>query len=118
MWLCHASVGFLAGLREHAPDVKLVHSRRRQHIQASLERHAADLAVSGIDTMNFHYSEWTKGLVALFHRFDVNAFAWDVQEVRHLRAMLRLDIDAVYCDHVDRMVTTVNEWLEQGDVAT
>ena len=118
LWLCHASVRFLAGLREHAPDVKLVHSRRRQHIEAPLERHAADLAASGIDTMNFHYSEWTKGLVALFHRFDVNAFAWDVQEIRHLRAMLRFDVDAVYSDHVERMVTTVNEWLEQGDVAT
>ena len=118
LWLCHASVRFLAGLREHAPDVKLVHSRRRQHIEAPLERHAAELAASGIDTMNFHYSEWTKGLVALFHRFDVNAFAWDVQEIRHLRAMLRLDVDAVYCDHVERMVTTVNEWLEHGDVAT
>jgi len=119
LWLCHASVRFLAGLRERTPpDVKLVHSRRRQHIEARLERHAADLAASGIDTMNFHYSEWTAGLVALFHRFDVNAFAWDVQEIRHLRAMLRLDVDAVYSDHVARMVTTVNEWLEQGDVAT
>jgi len=24
----------------------------------------------------------------------------------------------VYSDHVDRMVNTVTEWLEQGDVAT
>ena len=118
LWLCHASVRFLAGVRERMADVKLVHSRRRQHIEAPLERHAADLAACGIDTMNFHYSEWTKGLVALFHRFDLNAFAWDVQEIRLLRAMLRLDVDAVYSDHVARMVTTVNEWLEQGDVAT
>ena len=98
-----------------APDVKLVHSRRRQQIEAPLERHAADLASSGIDAMNFHHSEWTAGLVALFHRFDVNAFAWDVQEVRHLRAMLRLDVDALYCDRVDRMVATVGEWGEQRD---
>jgi glycerophosphoryl diester phosphodiesterase len=115
LWLCHASMRYLAGLRERMPDVKLVHSRRRQHIEAPLERHAADLAASGIDTMNLHHSEWTAGLVALFHRFDVRAFAWDAQQVRHLRAMLQIDVDAVYCDRVDRMVATVAEWTESPD---
>jgi glycerophosphoryl diester phosphodiesterase len=118
LWLCHASVRFLAGLRGQMPDVKLVHSRRRQHIEAPLERHAADLAASGINTMNLHHSEWTAGLVALFHRFDVHAFAWDAQQVRHLRAMLHIDVDAVYCDHVDRMVATVAEWSEPSGEET
>jgi glycerophosphoryl diester phosphodiesterase len=112
LWLCHPSVPFLADLRERAPDVKLVHSRRRRHIEAPLERHAADLAATGIDAMNLHYTEWTAGLVALFHRFEVDAFAWDVQEVRHLRAMLRIDVDAVYCDRVQRMVSAVTEWAD------
>jgi glycerophosphoryl diester phosphodiesterase len=48
--------------------------------------------------------------VGLFHRFDVQAFAWDVQEVRHLRDMLTMGVDAVYSDHVARMVATVQEW--------
>ena len=43
-------------------------------------------------------------------RFDVLAFAWDVQEVRYIRAMLDADIDAVYCDRPDRMVAVVGEW--------
>jgi glycerophosphoryl diester phosphodiesterase len=114
LWLCHPSVRFLAELRERFPDVKLVHSRRRPHIEAPLERHAATLAESGIDAMNLHHTEWTAGLVALFHRFDVHAFAWDAQEVRHLRAMLRMNVDAVYSDHVDRMVTTVADWAASG----
>ena len=75
-----------------------------------LERHAFDLAAIGIDAMNMHHSEWTAGLVSLFHRFDVRAFAWDAQEVRQLRAVLRMGIDAVYCDRPDRMVATVGEW--------
>ena len=58
--------------------------------------------------MNMHHSEWTAGLVSLFHRFDVRAFAWDTQEVRQLRAVLRMRIDAVYCDRPDRMVATVD----------
>jgi glycerophosphoryl diester phosphodiesterase len=114
LWLCHPSVGFLTDLRERLTDVKLVHSRRRRHIDASMERHAANLTDHGIDAMNLHYTEWSAGLVALFHRFGVHAFAWDVQEVRHLRAMLRMNVDAVYCDHVDRMVTTVAEWSAPG----
>jgi len=28
--------------------------------------------------------------------------------------MLRIGIDAVYCDNVDRMVTTVAEWTTGG----
>jgi glycerophosphoryl diester phosphodiesterase len=110
LWLCHPSIGFLTELRDRMPEVKLVHSHRRRHIEAPLERHAADLADSGIDAMNLHHTEWTAGLVALFHRFDVHAFAWDVQEARHLRAMLRMNVDAVYCDHVERMVATIAGW--------
>src|SRR5262249_59243004 len=98
LWLCHASVRFLSGLRERMPDVKLVHSRHRQHIEATLERHAADLAASGIDTMNFHYSEWTAGLVTLFHRFGVKAFPFDVHDVRPPRAILRIAVAPLYCD--------------------
>jgi glycerophosphoryl diester phosphodiesterase len=109
-WLCSPNLDQLRTMRDGATDVRLVHSTIRRRLPDSLERHAADVAAARIDGMNLHYSEWTKGLVALFHRFDVLAFAWDVQEVRHLRAMLDLGIDAVYCDHVERMVATVSEW--------
>ncbi|HSO95703.1 MAG TPA: glycerophosphodiester phosphodiesterase [Acidimicrobiia bacterium] len=109
-WLCSPDLEQLRALRPDATDVRLVHSAPRRRLPDSLERHAADLAAAGVDAMNLRHAEWTKGLVALFHRFDRRAFAWDVQEVRHLRAMLAIGIDAVYCDHVDRMVATVAEW--------
>jgi glycerophosphoryl diester phosphodiesterase len=51
--------------------------------------------------------------VSLFHRFDVRAFAWDVQEVRHLRTALQIGVDAVYCDRPDRMVAVVSEWTDE-----
>ena len=110
LWLCSPSRRRLRELREKTRGVHLVHSTFRRHLPEPLERHAADLARHGIEAMNLHHSEWTRGLVELFHRFDVRAFAWDVQEVRHLHAMLRIGIDAVYCDHVERMVGTVAEW--------
>lgn len=109
-WLCIHSTAVLADVRERHPDVRLVHSRRRDKIGTELERHAARLAELGIDAMNMHHTDWTAGLVALFHRFGVQAFAWDVQHVRTLRAVLDYDVDAVYSDRVDRMVATVAEW--------
>ncbi len=109
LWVCSPEVELLQRLRRE-PRVRLVHSDRRTSIGTPLERHAFDLSSAGIDAMNLHHSEWTAGLVSLFHRFDVRAFAWDAQEVRHLRAVLSMGIDAVYCDRPDRMVATVSEW--------
>jgi glycerophosphoryl diester phosphodiesterase len=114
LWLCSPSGETLEALRAVAGDVRLVHSTTRRHLPESLERHAADLAASKIDAINLHHSEWTRGRVELFHRFGVLAFAWDAQETRHIRAMLDAGIDALYCDHVDRLVATVAEWAAEA----
>jgi glycerophosphoryl diester phosphodiesterase len=108
-WLCAQNMDVLRDLRENR-DVRLVHSQRRRAIDIPLERHAADLADLGVDAMNMHRTEWSGGLVSLFHRFGIKAFAWDTQEVRHLRAALQIGIDGVYCDRPDRMVSVVGEW--------
>jgi glycerophosphoryl diester phosphodiesterase len=112
LWVCSPHVELLASLRAQ-PDVKLVHSERRRAITTPLERHASDMASLGLDAMNMHHADWTAGLVSLFHRFDIRAFAWDVQEVRHIRAVLAMGIDAVYCDRPDRMVATVAEFSNE-----
>jgi glycerophosphoryl diester phosphodiesterase len=126
LWVCSPDVAQLLELYDGKPagdferaavaaevtegKPKLVHSTRRRSITTPLERHAFDLAQAGIDAMNMHHTEWSAGLVSLFHRFGVRAFAWDAQEARQLRAVLRMEIDAVYCDRPDRMVATVQEF--------
>jgi glycerophosphoryl diester phosphodiesterase len=110
LWVCAGTLDTLVTLRDLGTGARLVHSTRRRAITGSVERHAARLAEAGITACNMHHTDWTAGLVELYHRFDVRAFAWDVQEVRQLRAMLAMGIDAVYSDHVDRMVATVAEW--------
>ncbi len=110
LWLCSPSVRFLRELRSVAGPAHLVHSRSRRHLPEPLERHAANLAAAGVAAMNLHHREWTAGIVTLFHRFDIQAFAWDAQEVRYIRALLEMDIDAIYSDHTDRMVATVAEF--------
>jgi glycerophosphoryl diester phosphodiesterase len=116
LWICSASLKLLEKLRADAPDVKLVYSPGRNKIApAAMERHAADLAAQGVDCLNWHHSEWTKGLVALFHRFGLKTFAWDTQETRYILNALRQGMDAIYCDRVDRMVATVGEWTTEQD---
>jgi len=114
LWLCTPSEGLLRRLRAEEPGVRLVHSRRKRAVEKPLERHAAELADRGVDAMNMHHTDWSAGLVALFHRFGVKAFAWDVQEVRHIRAVLAMGVDGLYSDHVERMVATVAEWAVDG----
>ncbi|HEX5614583.1 MAG TPA: glycerophosphodiester phosphodiesterase [Acidimicrobiia bacterium] len=114
LWVCSPAVEVLVGIRDRG--ARLVHSPPfRRLVTESLERHAANLAAIGVDAINFHHTEWTAGLVSLFHRFDRLAFAWDAQEVRHLRAVLQMGVDAVYCDRPDRLVATIGEWTADAE---
>jgi glycerophosphoryl diester phosphodiesterase len=109
LWCCAPAVDTLLAL-DRGTDVKLVHSERRRAIATPLERHAHDLANAGIDAMNMHHTDWSGGLVSLFHRFGVLAFAWDTQEARHIQAVLAMGMDALYCDRPDRLVAVVGEY--------
>lgn len=112
LWVCSPDLRLLGALRGER-RARLVHSVRRSEISAPLERHAHDLGAAGVDALSLHHTEWTAGLVSLFHRFGVLAFAWDTQEARHLRAALAMGVDAVYCDRPERMVAVVGEWGER-----
>jgi glycerophosphoryl diester phosphodiesterase len=104
LWLCHHDWELVATWRRRYDDVRLVDSTRLARMKQGPERRAAQLAAAGIDAVNLHRSDWSAGLVALFHRFDRHAFGWDCQLERHLEELLDMGVDAVYSDHVDRMV--------------
>ncbi|MGI9032237.1 MAG: glycerophosphodiester phosphodiesterase [Acidimicrobiales bacterium] len=104
LWLCHSSWELLAQWRERWPEVHLVDSTRLRLMRRGPERRAAQLAGAGIDAVNLHHHEWSSGLTTLFHRFGRLAFAWDAQHERVLVALMGMGIDAVYSDHVDRMI--------------
>jgi glycerophosphoryl diester phosphodiesterase len=107
LWLCHPDWSTVAAWRELSADVRLVDSTRRRLMKEGVERRAATLAEAGVDAVNLHHSDWTAGFVALFHRFEVLAMAWDCQYPHVLLDVLRMGTDAVFSDHVDRMVDAI-----------
>jgi glycerophosphoryl diester phosphodiesterase len=108
VWLCHPDIDRLTSWRDRWPDLRYVHSQRFPRLTTSAEQHAASLAAASVDAMNMHYSDWTGGLTTLFHRFDVLAFGWDAQHERVIEELVDIGIDALYSDHVDRMVAVTD----------
>jgi glycerophosphoryl diester phosphodiesterase len=102
LWLCSPSWQSLLPLR--GQGAKLVDSTRLKYVKEGAERRAATLAKEGIDAVNLHETDWNGGLVALFHRFEVIAFGWDMQEPHILERSLRMGLDGIFSDFTDRMV--------------
>lgn len=108
LWLCHHDWEQVRQWRPLDPDVRLVDSTRLKAMKQGPERRAAQLRAAGIDCVNLHERDWTAGLVALFHRFGVHAFGWDAQFERVLAGLVRMGIDGIFSDHVDRLVDAVS----------
>jgi glycerophosphoryl diester phosphodiesterase len=103
LWLCHPDLDVLRAWRAEDATVRLVHSTRKKSCTGGLERHAARLAEESIDALNMPVADWTGGNVALAHRFNRYAFAWDAQLERVLVSLLDMGIDGVFSDWSDRM---------------
>tara|TARA_S200000501_G_scaffold333455_2_gene336827 strand:+ start:520 stop:1263 length:744 start_codon:yes stop_codon:yes gene_type:complete len=108
LWLCHPNWEMLAESRSKT-NARLVNSTRLKHMKHGPERRAAELAAAGIDAVNLHHSDWSGGLTTLFHRFNRYCIAWDAQHVRIIRDLIRMGIDGVHSDHVDRLQAGFNE---------
>ena len=105
VWLCgQGDWQLTASWRPRSDGIHLVDSSRRRSMREGAERRARNLADAGIDAVNMHVDDWSGGLTTLFHRFDRLAFGWDAQFERQIGALRDIGIDAIYSDHVDRMV--------------
>lgn len=114
LWLCHPSWTVVASWRTRSDEIQLVDSTRLAKIEEGPERRAMSLSDAGIEVINMHQSDWTGGLTTLFHRFGVECFGWDAQQPRILDGLLDMGIDAVYSDHVDRMVDALQRTAAAG----
>lgn len=102
LWLCAPRWQDLLDLRGRG--VKLVESTSVRAMKEGPERRAATLRQQGIHCMNMHHTEWNGGMVALFHRFERYCFGWDMQDPHVIEAGLRMGLDGIYSDWVDRMM--------------
>ncbi len=114
LWVCHPDWELLATWRYLSAGVHLVDSTRLSRIKEGAERRAANLAAAGIDAVNLHHNDWTGGLIALFHRFELDALGWDAQFERTLGALLDAGIDGVFSDHTDLMMTAIERFASPG----
>lgn len=106
VWLCHPDLEIVRSWRPHT-HFNLVHSTRYSKIAPQFETHAATLSNIGINAFNMPASEWSGGLIALYHRFSIDCFAWNVQYAEVAKPLVNAGIDALYGDYVDRLVDAV-----------
>lgn len=106
LWLCHHDWRQVAAWRADT-TANLVDSTRVHRLRDGPERRAQQLRDAGVGTINMHESDWTAGLVTLFHRFGLECFGWDAQLPRVLTGLLDKGVDGVFSDHVDRMVDAI-----------
>jgi glycerophosphoryl diester phosphodiesterase len=106
LWLCGGVAGPLAW-RAVDPTVRLVAGSDPRSV-ASWPEHVRRLADGGIDAVNVRRGHWTRALVDDVHAAGLLAFGWDAQSRRRIRVLLDLGCDAVYSDHVDRMVAEIS----------
>jgi glycerophosphoryl diester phosphodiesterase len=114
LWLCHWNWKRLVPLREASRAVRLVDSTSAVHMRTPPEARAERMRRLGIDALNLHHREWSPALREALASRGRLAFAWDLQDPDALRAALALPVDAVYSDHVDRMLAALAERPRSG----
>lgn len=109
LWLCHHDWEVVASWRHLDDWVKLVDSTRLRRMKEGPERRAAALADAGVDAVNLHQSDWSGGLVSLFHRFERYTLGWDAQHERVIDTLLAQGIDGVFSDYPDRLASALRK---------
>jgi glycerophosphoryl diester phosphodiesterase len=107
LWLCGGVQGPLSW-RSVDSTVRLVAGvdpRKSGPWPALLDR----LRDGGIDAVNVRRHRWTKTMVDDVHAAGLLAFGWDAQWKWRIRALVAMGMDAIYSDHVDRLVAVLRE---------
>lgn len=117
LWLCGRGTSLLPW-RALSPEVRLVSDTRPPHVRGAggWAPYLAGLRAGHVDAVNLRRRKWTAPLVAQVHRAGLLAFGWDAQTTRRLQALLALGCDAVYSDHVRRLVPVLQAGAGPGPV--
>jgi glycerophosphoryl diester phosphodiesterase len=120
LWIC-GPLGGVRGWRELDPEVRLVNSTsvRAIHESGGIGPHTRELVKAGVNAINLRSRDWvapTAAMADVAHDHGLLAFGWDAQRTATLRRLLGYGLDAVYSDHVDRLVAaTARGVTRSGD---
>ncbi len=106
LWLCGRGSAPLLW-RPLDADVRLVSDTRTTHVADGWPTYLRQVRSGGGDAINLRRRRWSGALVQQVHDAGLLAFGWDAQTSRRLRVLIDLGCDAVYSDHVDRLVAAV-----------
>lgn len=110
-WLCHPDTSQLERWRSIDDQVGLVASVKRRALAPDRHADLQRLAAVGVDVVNLRGDKWTPALVRRCHGAGLEAFAWNVQSTLQMRLLLSWGVDAIYSDHVDRLVAVLGAGL-------
>jgi glycerophosphoryl diester phosphodiesterase len=107
LWACSPDVELLARLRSTSGEVRLVCSTRPRRIQGGVESLVPALARRSIDALNMHWRDWTARTVDAVHAAGLLVFGWDAQDATSIERLLDLEVDGIYSDWPERIVSAV-----------
>jgi len=98
IWICHPQVEILEGWKKSGSSIRFVHTTSHGSISTSPEQHARSLREAGLSACRMQWRDWSGGLVALYHRFDIACFAWGLDHEHEMTESLRMGIDGIYTE--------------------
>lgn len=107
LWLCGRGPEPLTW-RPLDERVRLVCDTRAAHLTEGWPAYLRHLCDGGADAVNLRRRRWSVDLIEQVHAAGLLAFGWDAQSTRRIQALVDLGCDAVYSDHVDRMVAVLD----------
>lgn len=112
LWLCDDDLQRVVRLSRSASPAHMVLSTHlselERALQGGLPEAASLVAGAGAAAINLHGSEWNSDRVRLVHDAGLLAFAWDAQSEYHISRLVRLGLDGIYSDFVDRLVAAIS----------
>ena len=109
LWLCSPNVEMVASWRNLHAEIHLVHSDRewnRKH-RSDMGAHVRLLREHRIDVLNLQHRSCSPAVVDACHEQRIALFAWGVARVATMQRLLRMGVDGMMSDHVDRLLRVI-----------
>jgi glycerophosphoryl diester phosphodiesterase len=109
LWLCGPNVDMVASWRGLHEEIHLVHSDREwnRHHRPDMGAHVRQLRECCIDVLNLQHRSCSPAVVGACHEQRIALFAWGVRRVSTMQRLLRMGVDGMMSDHVDRLLRVI-----------